>query len=69
VEVRGVVVRGFVMCVDGFAMRVDDWEVTLHHLPASLQPIRAEQIGCWWALLLIDTELHYWALRNRPWGR
>jgi hypothetical protein len=26
----GVVVREEVMCVDGFAMRVDDWEVTRH---------------------------------------
>jgi hypothetical protein len=36
--------------VGGFAMRVDDWEVTRHHLPASLQPIRAEQIGFLWFL-------------------
>ena len=26
--VRGVVMREEVMCEDGFAMRVDDWEVT-----------------------------------------
>ena len=36
--------------VGGFAMRDDDWEVTRHHLPASLQPIRAEQIGFLWFL-------------------
>ena len=34
--------------VGGFAMRDDDWEVTRL---ASLQPIRAEQIGCRWVLL------------------
>ena len=34
--------------VGGFAMRDDDWEVTRL---ASLQPIRAEQIGFLWFLL------------------
>ena len=42
---RGVVVRGDVVRVRRFAMRDDDWEVTRHHLPASLQPERAEKIG------------------------
>ena len=43
---RGVVVRGDVIHVRGFAMRDGDWEVTRHHLPASLQPIRAELWFC-----------------------
>ena len=30
----------------GGEVRDDDWDVTRHHLLASLQPIRAEQIGC-----------------------
>ena len=65
----GEVVREEVMCVDGFAMRVDDWEVTRHHLPASLQPIRAEQIGYWRFFVVLNMESHHRALRNRPWGR
>ena len=46
----GAAIRGgFAWREDGFVMREDDWEVTRHLLPASLQPIRAEQIGWrWW---------------------
>jgi hypothetical protein len=43
--------------VGGFAMRVDDWVVTRHHLPASLQPIRAEQIGFLWFLFTLLGEI------------
>ena len=39
---------GFAWRVVEFAMHDDDWEVTRHHLPASLQPIRAEQISYLW---------------------
>ena len=53
----------------GFAMHDDDWEVTRHHLPASLQPIRAEQIGYWRFFVVLNMESHHRALRNRPWGR
>jgi hypothetical protein len=54
--------------VGGFAMRDDDWEVTRL---ASLQPIRAEQIGYWWVcrITLLDENYTIWTLRNRPWGR
>jgi hypothetical protein len=56
------VIRGGVVRVDGFAMRDDDWEVTRHHLPASLQPIRAEQIGWRWWFCRSKYEITLWAI-------